>query len=62
MIRCGASVPVAELIGKEHAEKLAKRTLPGLRVALDPTAHTGFSEFDSLYRDVEALGEIADAR
>jgi len=45
----------------EHAETLAKRALPGLRLALDPTARTGFGEFDSLYRDVETLGEIADA-
>ena len=45
----------------EHAEKLAKRTLPGLRQALDPSARVGFGEFDTFYRDVEALGEIADA-
>ena len=45
----------------EHAEKLAKRTLPGLRQALDPGAHVGFGEFDTFYHDVETLGEIADA-
>jgi hypothetical protein len=42
-------------------EKLIDRKLSGVRVALDPNAHHGWSEFESLYRDVEALGEVADA-
>jgi hypothetical protein len=41
-------------------EKLTKRNLPGLRNAVDATAAHGWSEFETLYRDVEALGEIAD--
>ena len=41
-------------------EKLTDRKLPGLRNAVDATAPHGWGEFETLYRDVEALGEIAD--
>lgn len=42
-------------------ETLVSRKLVGVRAALDPTAHHGWSEFDSLYSDVEALGDLVDA-
>ena len=42
-------------------EKIADRKLTGVRTALDPSAHHGWDEFESLYRDVETLGEIANA-
>jgi hypothetical protein len=42
-------------------EKMTERKLSGLHTALDPSAEHGWSEFESLYRDVETLGEIADA-
>ncbi len=42
-------------------EKIAERKLTGVRTALDPTSHHGWSEFEALYHDVEALGEIANA-
>ncbi len=42
-------------------EKLTERKLPGIRTALDTSAHHGWDELDTLYRDVEALGEIANA-
>jgi len=42
-------------------EKIAGRKLAGVRAALDRAAHHGWSEFESLYCDVEALGEVADA-
>jgi len=44
-----------------EVEKIADRKLPGIRAAIHPAAHRGSEEFESLYRDVEALGEIANA-
>ena len=44
----------------EAVEKIAERKLPGVKVTLDPAAHHGWDEFESLYRDVEALGEVVD--
>jgi hypothetical protein len=52
-------MPAAEVL--PEIEKIAGRKLNGVRTALDPTAQHGWSEFEDLYRDVEALGEIADA-
>lgn len=43
-----------------EVEKIADRQLPGIKTAIDPAAHHGWDEFESLYRDVEALGEIAN--
>ncbi len=43
-----------------QVEEIADRKLPGVRTALDPASRHGWGEFESLYRDVEALGEIAD--
>ena len=51
--------PTGEVI--TELEKLAERTLPGIRNALDPAARHGWDEFETLYRDVEALGEMVDA-
>ncbi|MGB2985377.1 MAG: hypothetical protein WBE26_05790 [Phycisphaerae bacterium] len=51
--------PAAEVVSE--IEKIADRKLAGVRTALDPSAHHGWNEFESLYRDVEALGEIANA-
>ena len=48
-----------EVIAK--VEKLTERSLPGIRNSLDPTARHGWDEFEMLYHDVEALGELADA-
>lgn len=42
-------------------EKLVDRKLMGVRVALDPSARHGWDEFEALYLDVQALGEVADA-
>jgi hypothetical protein len=42
-------------------EKLVDRKLMGVRVALDPSAHHGWDQFEALYLDVQALGEVADA-
>ena len=44
-----------------EVEKLAERSLPGIRTSLDPMARHGWDEFEMLYHDVEALGEMADA-
>ncbi|MHC4063474.1 MAG: hypothetical protein ACYSUI_03085 [Planctomycetota bacterium] len=44
-----------------EVEKITERKLLGVRQALDASATHGWSEFESLYRDVEALGELADA-
>ena len=38
-----------------------RRELAGVRIALDPAARHGWDEFESLYHDVESLGEIANA-
>ncbi len=43
-----------------EVEKIADRKLPGISIALDPTARHGWAEFENLYHDVEALGEIAN--
>lgn len=53
-----AGKPAVEVLAE--VEKIADRKLTGVRTALDPTAHHGWDEFEHLYRDVEALGEIAD--
>ena len=42
-------------------EQITERKLPGLRTALDPSAQHGWNEFETLYRNVETLGQIADA-
>lgn len=51
--------PAAEVV--TDVEKITDRKLGGVRLAMDPSAHHGWSEFESLYRDVEALGKLADA-
>lgn len=50
--------PAAEVLSE--VEKIADRKLSGVRNALDTSAHHGWEEFERLYRDVEALGEIAN--
>lgn len=42
-------------------ETLANRKLPGIRTALHPETSPGWADFDRLYLDVEALGEIVNA-
>ena len=51
--------PAGEVLSE--VEKIAERKLAGMRNALDLTAPHGWTQFEMLYRDVEALGEIADA-
>lgn len=51
--------PAAGVVGE--IEKMTERKLAGVRAALDPGASHGWHEFENLYRDVEALGEVADA-
>ena len=51
--------PAREVLAE--AERKLDRKLPGVRSALDPAAVHGWEAFQALYRDVEALGEIADA-
>lgn len=51
--------PAAEVV--TDVEKTVDRKLAGVRTALDPAAHHGWDEFETLYRDVEALGDIANA-
>lgn len=45
----------------EAVEKTANRKLPGIAAALAPVAPHGWTQFEALYRDVEALGDLADA-
>lgn len=42
-------------------EALTTRKLPGLRTAVNSPFSSGWAEFDRLYQDVEALGEIVNA-
>jgi len=42
-------------------ETFATRKLPGVRTVLNSSAPSGWADFDLLYRDVEALGEIVNA-
>lgn len=51
--------PAADVLS--DIEKITERKLSGVRTALDPSARHGWNEFEVLYRDVEALGEIANA-
>lgn len=51
--------PASEVL--TEIEKIAGRSLVGVRTALDCSAHHGWNEFEGLYKDVEALGEFADA-
>ena len=53
-----AAKPSAEVLAE--VEKIADRKLSGVRAALDASGHHGWDEFDKLYQDVEALGEIAN--
>ena len=53
------ALPAKEVL--DGAEQITDRKLPGVRTALDPFTHHGWDQFDSLYHDVEALGEIANA-
>ena len=43
-----------------EVEMLAARKLPGIRAALDHARPSGWSDFDRLYDDVDALGEIVN--
>lgn len=51
--------PAAEVV--TEVEGIIDRKLNGLRLAMDSTAHHGWSEFEKLYNDVEALGRLVDA-
>ncbi len=51
--------PALEVIA--GMEKLTDRKLSGVRAALDTGAAHGWAQFESLYGEVEALGEMADA-
>lgn len=51
--------PAVQVVAQ--VEKIIDRKLPGLQTALDSTAPHGWAQFESLYRDVETLGEIVNA-
>lgn len=51
--------PASEIL--HEIERVTERKLPGIRTALDTSGRHGWEEFETLYRDVEALGEIANA-
>ncbi len=50
--------PAGDVLGE--IEQLTEHRLPGVRTAIDATAAHGWPEFDSLYADIQALGEVAD--
>lgn len=41
-------------------EQTAKRSLPGIRAALHPHGQRGRTDFESLYKDIETLADVAD--
>lgn len=45
----------------EEIEQIVGRKLPGVRATLLAADTPGWPEFENLYRDIEALGEIVDA-
>lgn len=45
----------------DEVERLFEKKLSGIRTALDPNKQRDFETFQSLYRDVEALGAAVDA-
>ena len=51
--------PATEVI--VEVENLVQRKLPGVRAAVDREAAHDWGQFESLYRDVEALGATVDA-
>ncbi|HUU85200.1 MAG TPA: hypothetical protein VM243_17000 [Phycisphaerae bacterium] len=51
--------PGAEVVAE--VERLVERKLRGVQAALDTGAPHGWPEFEGLYRDVEAVGEIVNA-
>jgi len=53
------AMPAADVLNR--IEQATELKLPGLRASLMPTGAHGWREFDALYADVAALGEIADA-
>lgn len=44
----------------DQVETLTQSGLSGVRTALDPDAEHGWSQFETLYRDVEGLGEMVN--
>ncbi len=52
-------LPPVRMVGE--TEKLIGRSMPGLQPALDRTSRPGWKEFEQLYNDVEALGELVRA-
>jgi hypothetical protein len=44
-----------------EAERITEKKLPGIRAALDTSGEHGWEQFQTLYLDVAALGEIVDA-
>ncbi|HNQ21870.1 MAG TPA: hypothetical protein PKK06_02125 [Phycisphaerae bacterium] len=59
--RTREALPAAAVL--EAVETLTQRKLPGLRRGTLPATHEhpGWNDFDQLYRDIETLGELADA-
>ena len=53
------SKPATDVVSEVGS--LAKRKLTGIRATLDVSGEHGWEQFQSLYRDVEALTEMADA-
>lgn len=51
--------PAAEVL--DAVETCTGRTLEGVRAALDPSGHHGWTAFEFLYEDVAALGDIVNA-
>ena len=49
----------SEVVG--DVEENIGRKMPGVRAALDVSGAHGWDQFQSLYRDVEALAKVADA-
>jgi len=49
----------ADVVGE--VEHMTGAAMPGVRAALDPAAAHGWPQFQTLYRDVESLGDIVDA-
>lgn len=53
------SKPAADVV--TEVESMAKRGMKGVRATLDVAGEHGWDQFQSLYRDVETLTEMADA-
>lgn len=54
------SLPAPEVVSE--IEGIQSQTFQGIRSAINPSGHHGWSEFQTLYKDVEVVGRLIDVQ